>query len=148
MGCVIPSTSIEMYILDTNVVSELRRPRPHGAVLAWMGTLKPSQVNLAAATVGEIQVGIERTRERDVEKAAEIEDWLADLLESITVLPMTADSFRTWAKYMHRKPAHISGDAMIAATAAQHGLAIATRNIRDFEQFPISLINPFDYRDS
>lgn len=120
-----------MFILDTNVVSELRRPRPHGAVLAWMATLKPSQVNLAAATVGEIQVGVERTREHDAAKAAEIETWLVDLLESITVLPMTAETFRTWARYMRRKAVHISGNAMIAATATQHGLTIATRNIRD-----------------
>ena len=132
-----------MYILDTNVVSELRRPRPHGAVLAWMATLKPSQVNLAAATVGEVQVGIERTREHDAAKAAEIEGWLIDLVESITVLPMTADTFRIWARYMHRKSVHISGDAMIAATATQHGLTIATRNMRDFEQFPVSLFDPF-----
>jgi predicted nucleic acid-binding protein len=133
-----------MYVLDTNVVSELRRPRPHGGVTAWIATLAPTELHLAGVTIGEIQTGVERTRERDAAKAAEIESWLVDLMRSVTVLPMTADTFRIWARYMHRKPAHISGDAMIAATATQHGLTIATRNIRDFEQFPVSLLNPFD----
>jgi predicted nucleic acid-binding protein len=133
-----------MYILDTNVVSELRRPRPHGGVIAWMATIDPSHLNLAAVTVGEIQIGAERTREQDTAKAAEIESWLLDLMGSVTVLPMTGETFRIWARYMHHKPAHISGDAMIAATATQHGLSIATRNVRDFQQFPVSLFNPFD----
>src|SRR3954471_7382547 len=124
-----------MYILDTNVVSELRRPHPHGGVTAWVSTIAPSQLNLAAVTVGEIQIGAERTREQDLAKAVEIESWLLDLMLSITVLPMTAETFRIWARYMHRKPVHISGDAMIAATATQHGFTIATRNVRDFEQF-------------
>jgi predicted nucleic acid-binding protein len=132
-----------MYILDTNVVSELRRPRPHGGVVAWMSALGPTELNLAGVTIGEIQAGVERTRERDAAKAAEIESWLVDLMKSVTVLPMTGDTFRIWARYMHRKQAHLSGDAMIAATATQHGLSIATRNIRDFQQFPVSLFNPF-----
>jgi predicted nucleic acid-binding protein len=133
-----------MYILDTNVVSELRRPRPHGGVAGWISTIGPSELNVAGVTVGEIQTGVERTRERDAAKAAEIESWLVDLIRSVTVLPMTADTFRIWARYMHRKPVHISGDAMIAATATEHGLTIATRNLRDFEQFPVPLLNPFD----
>ena len=133
-----------MYILDTNVVSELRRPRPHGGVIAWISTLESSKLNLAGVTVGEIQNGIERGREHDAAKATEIEGWLVDLIRSVTVLPMTADTFRIWARYMHRKPAHISGDAMIAATATQYGMTIATRNVRDFEQFSVSLFNPFD----
>jgi predicted nucleic acid-binding protein len=133
-----------MYILDTNVVSELRRPRPQGGVVAWMSALGPTELNLAGVTIGEIQAGVERTREQDAAKAAEIEGWLVDLMKSVTVLPMTGETFRIWARYMHHKPAHISGDAMIAATATQHGLSIATRNVRDFQQFPVSLFNPFD----
>ena len=133
-----------MYILDTNVVSELRRPRPHGGVIAWISAIESSKLNLAGVTVGEIQTGVERTREHDAAKATEIEGWLIDLIRSVTVLPMTADTFRIWARYMHRKPAHISGDAVIAATATQYGMTIATRNVRDFEQFSVSLLNPFD----
>ena len=65
-----------MYLLDTNVVSELRRPRPHGAVVAWLQTVDDASLFLSAVTLGEIQAGIERTREQDPAKAAEIEAWL------------------------------------------------------------------------
>ena len=69
-----------MYLLDTNVVSELRRPRPHGGVIAWISTLEFLEVRISAGvTIGEIQTGIERTREQDAAKAAEIEGWLVEL---------------------------------------------------------------------
>ena len=126
-----------MYLLDTNVVSELRRPRPHGGVLAWITANGRAQLKIAAVTVGEIQIGVERTRKSDASKAAEIESWLTDLMEAFIILPMTAETFRIWAKMM-------VGDAMIAATAALHGMTIATRNISDFRQFSVPLINPFD----
>ena len=132
-----------MFVLDTNVVSELRRPRPHGAVLAWISSIDPTHLNLAGATVGEIQSGVERARENDPIKAAEIESWLIDLIASIRVLPMTAETFRLWARFMHRKQSHVTGDAMIAATASQYGLTVVTRNTRDFEQFPVPTLNPF-----
>jgi len=67
-----------MYLLDTNVVSELRKPRPHGAVVAWLQSTVEVDVHLSAVTLGEIQAGIELTREQDATKAAEIERW-ADL---------------------------------------------------------------------
>lgn len=133
-----------MYVLDTNVVSELRRVRPHPAVLTWISTLQPADVHIAGVTAGEIQIGIERTREHDPLKAIEIEAWLVDFLRSADVIPMTAETFRLWARFMHRKPAHLSGDAMIAATAVHHGMMVATRNVRDFEQFPVRLVNPFE----
>ena len=133
-----------MYLLDTNVVSELRRPRPHGGVLAWITANGRAQLKIAAVTVGEIQIGVERTRKSDASKAAEIESWLTDLMEAFIILPMTAETFRIWAKMMVGGSAHLSGDAMIAATAALHGMTIATRNISDFRQFSVPLINPFD----
>ena len=65
-------------------------------------------------------------------------------MEAFIILPMTAETFRIWAKMMVGRSAHLSGDAMIAATAALHGMTIATRNISDFRQFSVPLINPFD----
>lgn len=64
-----------MYLLDTNVVSELRKPRPHGAVVAWLQSTAETDLYLSAVTLGEIQAGIELTREQDKTKAAEIEAW-------------------------------------------------------------------------
>lgn len=133
-----------MYLLDTNVVSELRRPRPHGGVLAWIAANSRTQLKIAAVTIGEIQIGVERTRRSDAAKAAEIESWLTDLMEAFIILPMTAEAFRIWAKMTVGKPPHLSGDAMIAATAALHGMTIATRNISDFQQFSVPLVNPFE----
>ena len=132
-----------MYLLDTNVVSELRKPKPHGAVLAWFEALEDTQMHLSAVTIGEIQAGIELTREQDAPKAQEIEAWLEMVAASYNVLPMDAPAFRTWAQLMHRKSDTVYQDAMIAATAKLHGLTVVTRNVADFKPFGVPLLNPF-----
>ena len=107
----------QRYLLDTNVVSELRKPRPHGGVLAWLESLEDDQLYVSAVTLGEIQAGIELTREQDLQKAQEIETWLAMVSVAYNVLPMDAAAFTAWAKLMHRKSDTLFEDAMIAATA-------------------------------
>ena len=133
-----------MYLLDTNVISELRKPKPHGAVVAWVQSIEDKDLFLSAVTIGEIQAGIEITREQDNAKAQHIEQWLDLVASSYNVLPMTADIFRTWAKLMHRTSDTLYEDAMIAATAKRHNLIVATRNIADFKGFEVKLLNPFD----
>ena len=133
-----------MYLLDTNVVSELRRLRPNGAVLAWIADVPAEQLFLSAVTVGEIQAGIEITREQDLAKAEELEVWLDKVLASYAVFPMDAPTFREWARLMHRRSDTITEDAMIAATAIVHRLTVVTRNVRDFTQFGVELQNPFE----
>jgi predicted nucleic acid-binding protein len=132
-----------MYLLDTNVVSELRKPKPHGAVLAWFRGLEDSQVHLSAVTIGEIQAGIELTREQDAAKALEIGAWLEVVAASYNVLPMDAAAFRACAQLMHRRSDTVYEDAMIAATAQIHGLTVVTRNVADFKAFGVPLLNPF-----
>ncbi len=132
-----------MYLVDTNVVSELRRPTPHGAVLDWIAGVTTEQLYLSAVTVGEIQAGIETTREQDEAKAEEIEAWLDKVLASYGVLPMDAPAFREWARLMHRRSDTMSEDAMIAATAIAHRLTVVTRNVGDFAQFGVPVLNPF-----
>jgi len=133
-----------MYLLDTNVVSELRKPRPHGAVLAWLQATADADLHLSAVTLGEIQAGIELTREHDATKAAEIEAWTDLVAASYSILPMDGETFRAWARLMHRKSGMLYEDAMIAATAMVHKLTVVTRNITDFADFDVSLLNPFD----
>lgn len=132
-----------MFLLDTNVVSELRRPRPHGGVVAWLNGVPDARLHVSAVTIGELQAGIELKRERDPAKAAEIERWVDRVAESYNVLPMDARTFRRWAQMMHRQSDNLVEDAMIAATAAVHDLTVVTRNVRHFELFGVETLNPF-----
>lgn len=132
-----------MYLLDTNVVSELRKPKPHGAVVAWLQSVDDASLFLSAVTLGEIQAGIELTREQDPAKATEIEAWLELVASAYNVLPMDAAAFRAWAKLMHRKSDTLYEDAMIAATAATNALTVATRNVSDFKALGVKAFNPF-----
>ncbi len=133
------------FLLDTNVVSELRKNRPHGGVVAWIASLDDAQLYVSAVTLGEIQAGIELTREQDPEKASEIEAWLELLAGAYNVLPMDAASFRAWARLMHRMSDTLYEDAMIAATAKVNGLTVATRNVSDFNALGVEVFNPFDF---
>ena len=132
-----------MYLLDTNVVSEVRKLKPHGAVLAWLQATPDHALYLSAVTLGEIQAGIEITRERDARKASEIEAWLEQLAQSFQILSVDAAVFRCWAKLMHHKNNHHLEDALIAATALTHGLTVVTRNTKDFAALGVPLLNPF-----
>ena len=134
-----------VYLLDTNVVSELRKPRPHGAVVAWLNSVDDVGLHLATVTLCEIQAGIELTREQDAEKAAEIESWLDLVTDAYNLLPMDAPAFRCWAKLMHRKSDIRYEDAMFAAIAKVKGLTVVTRNVSDFSSFGIGLLNPFEF---
>jgi hypothetical protein len=135
-----------MYLLDTNVVSELRRKKPHGAVVAWIQSVDDKDLYLSSVTLAEIQAGIEITREQNNQRATELEEWLDQVAVTYNILSLDGDAFRAWAKLMHKTSDTLYEDAMIAAIAKVNKLIVVTRNITDFEFFDVKLLNPFEYK--
>lgn len=131
------------YLIDTNVVSEMRKRKPHGGAAAWLKGLEVGQAFFSAVTFGEIQRGVELTRQQDPGKANEIEAWANQLESASAVLPMDGACFREYARLMHRRSNTFAEDAMIAATARVHGLTVATRNERHFRPLAVPVFNPF-----
>jgi len=134
-----------IYLLDNNVVSELRKSRPHGAVVAWRRSVPLHQIAVPAIVVAEIQAGIEITRLQDRAKADELDYWLDGVMSYYTILPADGIIYREWARLMHGRSDILAADAMIAATARVLRLIVATRNVKDFKSFNVELFNPFDY---
>jgi predicted nucleic acid-binding protein len=132
-----------MYLLDTNVIFELRKLRPHGAVVVWIQSVPRHQVFMSAVTLGELQAGVELTKRQNLDKAFEIERWIDSISEVYQVLPMDAPVFREWARLMDRRPGQMLQDAMTAATARVHRMIVVTKNVRDFASFGVEVLNPF-----
>ena len=131
------------FLLDTNVISELRKLRPHGALLNWYKSYSSSAFGLPAIALYEIQAGVEVTRQQNPAKAIEMELWIESLIRETQILPFDGIAARAAAHMMHTQSKVLIEDAMIAAIAKVNGLTVATRNTRDFERFGVPLVNPF-----
>lgn len=132
-----------MYLLDTNVVSELRERKPHGAVSAWFAQVRDEDIHIPAVVIAELQDGVEITRLQDPGKAREIELWIDRIMLTFVVVPMDGAIFRVWSRLMAGKSGDLAWDGMIAATAQLLKLTVVTRNVRDFAPFKIQVLNPF-----
>ncbi|MDZ4761577.1 MAG: type II toxin-antitoxin system VapC family toxin [Alphaproteobacteria bacterium] len=132
-----------MYLLDTNVVSELRSARPHGAVVAWLNSVDDAELHISAVTLGEIQAGIEMTRAQNAPRAVELQAWLDEVAETYNILSLDGRILRHWARLMHGRSDNLIEDALIAATAQAHGFTVVTRNVRDVALFRVKTFNPF-----
>ena len=133
-----------LFLLDTNVVSELRKPRPNARVVSWIEQAEEEHLFLSSVAIGEIQAGIEITRSQDEVTAAELERWLDQISVAYNVLSMDAKCFRRWAILMNRQSNTLYEDAMIAATALVHRLTVVTRNTKNFARFEVEPLNPFE----
>ena len=133
-----------MYLLDTDVVSALRRPERNAVVSAWVRNQTPDRLYTGVITVGEILYGIARQRRRQPEFAAQLERWLESVATSFheRVLPFDEAAARRWG-LLHAELGYTSSDLQIAAIALHHDLAVVTRNVRDFRQTGVRVLNPF-----
>ena len=131
-----------MILLDTVVVSELRKARPNPRVIAWMRGLNEADVFLSVVTIGEIERGIRKLR--DVDFANTLTRWLEDLLRFYgdRILPITPDIARRWGR-LSADLGNEGADLLVAATAAAHGLTVATRNVRHFAPTGVPVFDPF-----
>ena len=132
------------YLLDTNVVSELRKRAPDRSVTSWFGSVRASDLYLSVLVVGEIRSGIERLARRDRDQVAGYEKWLADLLELYgdRIVPVTAEVAETWGRLNVPDPLPVV-DGLLAATALVHDWTLVTRNTSDVRRTGVRLLDPF-----
>lgn len=132
------------YLLDTCVISELRRTTCNAGVSAWMSSIDPDDAFLSVITLGEIRRGIELRRLKDVKTAGALERWLRGLEShyAARVLPITADVADRWGRLSPNQPLPVS-DGLIAATALENKLTVVTRNTTDFQRSGVNTLNPF-----
>ncbi len=138
-----------MYVLDTNVVSELRKAKDGKAdkhVTAWAVSIPPSSQFVSVITIMELELGVLRIERRDPMQGAALRAWLDDrVLPTFTdrVLPIDTEVARRCAG-LHVPDPRAERDALIAATALVHGMAVVTRNTADFEPTGVRIINPWE----
>ena len=133
------------YLLDTVLLSELRKAKPSRKVIHWIEAQKPETLFISVVSIGEIERGIEQVRKTDAAFAAELELWLEALLRLYDdhVLPVSANAARLWGK-LSATLGHDGVDLLISATALTHGLTVVTRNVKHFVPTGVAVINPFD----
>ncbi len=132
------------FLLDTNILAELRKPRPDPAVLEWFDSVEGRQLHVSVLVLGEIRQGIERLRRREPARAAAYDAWLETLRREFAdrVLPVTEAIALEWGRLNAGDPIPVV-DGLLAATAQAHGLTLVTRNVRDFGRTGVAVLNPF-----
>jgi predicted nucleic acid-binding protein len=134
------------YLLDTNVVSELRRRQPHPAVLSWYADVPAEKLFLSVLVVGELRQGVDRLARRDPMQAARFEDWLTQLVTVYEdrLVPITPEIAETWGRLNVPDPVPVV-DGLLAATALVRNWTLVTRNTADVSGTGVRLLNPFEY---
>lgn len=133
------------YLLDTNILSETRKPHRNPGVTEWLTAVPSDRLHLSALTIGEIERGITQLRARgDKAQVTMLSTWLDDVVSAFDrrIVPVTAEIAREWGRQRRGRPV-VPVDGLIAATAAVHGWTLVTRNTKDFEATGVDQINPF-----
>lgn len=135
------------YLLDTNIVSELRKPDPDATLLSWYDTVRPADLYLSVLTIGEIRRGVERLRRRDPLQAARVERWLTGLRVSYRnrIVEVDASIAEEWGRINVPDPLP-TVDGLLAASAIVRDWTLVTRNVRDVKRCGVRLLNPFQPR--
>lgn len=133
------------FLLDTNVVSELTKARPNPKVIAWLGSVPSTDLFLSVITLGEIRKGIEKKRITSPQDAARLEAWFTTLVlrYRARILPFDEQSADQWGRVMALHPTVPVEDGQLVATALQHRLTFATRNVRHVAQTGVDFLDPF-----
>ena len=134
------------YLVDTNVLSELRRPKRSPSVVAWFSSVSVEDLYLSVLTLGELRQGIESLRRKDPKAANALERWFNGICDDFSekILSVDAAVAERWGRLSNEQPIP-SIDGLLAATAAVHDLTIVTRNVADFDRSGVPLINPFEF---
>jgi len=132
------------FLLDTNVVSEIRKKVPNAGVSAWFASVPATDLFLSVLVVGEIRQGIERLARRDSVQAKIFEQWLGQLVDIYgdRIVPITADVAEVWGRLNVPDPVPVV-DGLLAATALVHGWTLVTRNVSDVASTGVRLLDPF-----
>ena len=142
------------YLIDTNVLSELRRKQPDAHVVNWFAERAPQSLFLSVLTLGEIRKGIERLddSQTDAARRQSLDDWLEQELPTFflgRVLGIDAGVADLWGRIQALAGRPLPAiDSLLAATALQHKLTMVTRNVKDFADMGVELINPWDFEVS
>ena len=133
------------FLLDTNIVSELAKARPNSNVIAWLGSVPSTDLFLSVITLGEIRKGIERRRMTSLQDAARLEAWFTTLVLRYhsRILAFDEQTADQWGRLMALHPTVPVEDGQLVATALQHGLTLATRNVRHVSDTSVVYVDPF-----
>ena len=133
------------YLVDTNVLSELRKPAPSENVLEWFSAISPKFLFVSVLTLAELSRGAELLRRKDARSAIALDHWIAEVRLNFAerILSVDHEVAECWARLSPQQPLPII-DGLLAATASVHDLTVVTRNAGDFERSGVRVLNPFD----